>query len=48
MALLTVTVSGGGKSVDLRAVHIMHMADGQMTEFWNFQEDQVATDAFWA
>jgi len=48
VALLTATVSRGGNSADLRAVHIMHVADGQISEFWNFQEDQVATDAFWA
>jgi hypothetical protein len=48
VTLLTATVSRGGNSVDLRAVHIVHVADGQLTEFWNFQEDQAATDAFWA
>ena len=48
VTLLTAKASRGGNSVDLRAVHIVHVADGQLTEFWNFQEDQAATDAFWA
>ena len=48
VTLLTATVSRDGNSADLRAVHIMHVADGKITEFWNFQEDQAATDAFWA
>jgi hypothetical protein len=29
-------------------VHIMHMTNGQLTEFWNFPEDPAAGDEFWS
>jgi len=48
VALLTVTASKGGNSLEARAVHIMHIADGRLTEFWNFQEDQATVDEFWS
>jgi ketosteroid isomerase-like protein len=48
VTLLTATVSRGGNTFDGRAVHITHVADGQITEFWNYQEDQAAADAFWS
>jgi ketosteroid isomerase-like protein len=36
-----------GKSLDARVVHIMHVTDGLMTEFWAFPEDGKAFDEFW-
>jgi ketosteroid isomerase-like protein len=48
VALLTVTASRAGKTLNGRAVHTMHVADGQLTEFWNFPEDQAAGDEFWS
>lgn len=38
-----------GKSWVSRAVHITHPdAEGRVKEFWAFQEDHAASDAFWA
>ena len=48
VSLLNLTASRGDKSLDIRAVHIMHIADGRLTEFWNFQEDPAAGDEFWS
>jgi ketosteroid isomerase-like protein len=48
VALLEVTASRGDKRLDGRAVHIMHVADGKLTEFWNFPEDPAAGDEFWS
>ena len=36
----------GGASWTGRGVHIWHMSDGKSTEFWIFNEDQAAADAF--
>jgi len=29
-------------------VHVFHMSDGKMTEFWAFPEDPSRYDEFWA
>ena len=48
VALVTVSATRGGKSLEFRIVHVFHMSDGKMTEFWAFPEDQSAFDEFWS
>jgi ketosteroid isomerase-like protein len=48
VALLKVTASRADRRLEGRAVHIMHMTNGQLTEFWNFPEDPAAGDEFWS
>jgi ketosteroid isomerase-like protein len=48
VALVTASATRGGKSLGGRVVHIFHMSDGKMTEFWAFPEDQSVYDEFWA
>ena len=48
VALLEVTASRGDRHLESRAVHIMHVADGKLTEFWNFPEDPSIGDEFWS
>ena len=48
VALVKVTASRGGQRLESRSTHIMHVADGQLTEFWNFPEDPAAGDEFWS
>jgi ketosteroid isomerase-like protein len=38
----------GGKTLDTHAVHVMHVDDGQVTEFWNLVEDTTKADDFWS
>ena len=48
VALVTVSATRGGRSLEFRIVHVCHMSDGKMTEFWAFPEDQSAFDEFWS
>jgi ketosteroid isomerase-like protein len=48
VALLETRASRGDKRLEGRAVHIMHVADGRMTEFWNFPENPSAGDDFFS
>ena len=48
VALVTVTGTRGGKTREGRVVHVFHMRDGKMTEFWAFSEDQAQFDEFWS
>ncbi len=48
VALVSATAERGGRSLESRAVHIFHMQDGKMTEFWAFFDDQAAVDEFWS
>jgi len=48
VALVNQSATRGDKSLDGRSVHILHMSDGKMTEFWAYAEDQATLDAFWA
>jgi ketosteroid isomerase-like protein len=46
--LCTVHGTRNGKTLEDRAVHITHPdSEGRVREFWGFQEDQAADDAFW-
>ncbi len=48
VALVTVSATRGDKSFEGRVVHVFHMRDGKMTEFWAFPEDSNLFDEFWA
>jgi uncharacterized protein len=37
-----------GKRLNDRQVHVLHLKDGKVTEFWNHFGDQYATDEFWS
>ena len=36
-----------GKTLDDRSVHVLHLSDGKVTEFWGYSGDQYAVDEFW-
>lgn len=48
VALVNQTATRGGRTLEGRSVHVFHMRDGQMTEFWAFPEDQGLLDDFWS
>ena len=48
VALLEVRASRGERRLEARTAHIMHVVDGKLTEFWNFQEDPSLGDEFWS
>lgn len=47
--LVTENAQRNGKTLKSRAVHITHLdSEGRVKEFWSFNEDQAAVDAFYA
>jgi uncharacterized protein len=36
-----------GKTLEDRSVHVWHVKDGKVTEFWGHPQDQYADDEFW-
>lgn len=48
VALVRGTAERNGKTFDQNEVHVMHVADGEVTEFWGFEEDQAAAAEFWS
>ena len=44
VALVILTASRGGRSVEVREAHVFHMRDGKVMEFWNASADQYAFD----
>ncbi len=48
VALVKTEATRGGKSLALNAVHVFHMSEGKLTEFWAFSESEKAFDDFWA
>ena len=48
IAILTGTASRGGKSFSGQDVHIFHIKNGQVVEFWDSPLDQYAADEFYA
>ena len=48
VALVSSTANRGGKTLDSRAVHVFHMDNGKLVEFWNFPEDPAQVDEFWS
>ena len=48
-ALVTERAERNGKKWESRAVHVVHPdSAGRIKEFWAFQEDTAAADAFWS
>lgn len=48
VALVTVSATRGDKSLHANIIHVFHMRDGKMTEFWATSEDQSLFDDFWS
>jgi len=47
VALINVKLTRGGKTLDAKAVDVMHPdSEGRLKEFWRFGEDQAAFDEF--
>ena len=46
--LTRMTGERNGKHLDMAAVHVLHVADGQMKEFWSFNADRAAVEDFWS
>jgi ketosteroid isomerase-like protein len=44
VALVAITASRGGRSINVNGAHVMHLRDGKVTEFWNTSTDQYAVD----
>jgi len=44
VVLLTTTASRGGRSVTTNDVHVFHLRDGKVVEFWDSSTDQYAID----
>lgn len=48
VALVIDKAERGGETFEGRAVHVFHMEDGKLTEFWSIQEDLAAWDEFFS
>ncbi len=48
VALVVESASRNGKDHIADAVHVLHLRDGKVTEFWDAHPDQQATDEFWS
>jgi len=44
VVLVTTTASRGGRSVTTNDVHVFHLHDGKVVEFWDSSTDQYAID----
>ena len=44
VVLVTTTASRGGRSVTTHDVHVFHLRDGKVVEFWDSSTDQYAID----
>ena len=47
VAIHEATASCGEYEYAAHEVDVFHVADGRITEFWSFSEDQAATDRLW-
>ena len=45
--MVTTSAERDGKRWTDNQVHLLHLADGKVTEYWNHPSDQYATDEFW-
>lgn len=37
-----------GRTLDMNEVHVVHLRDGQLTEWWSFEEDLARANAFFS
>jgi ketosteroid isomerase-like protein len=44
VALVVITASRGGMSIEVNEAHVFHMRDGRVVEFWNASTDMYAGD----
>jgi uncharacterized protein len=44
VALVTLGASRGGRSIAVNEVHVFHLRDGKVVEFWDAHTDQYALD----
>jgi ketosteroid isomerase-like protein len=44
VALVVLTASRGGRSVEVNEAHVFHLRDGKVVEFWNASTDMYAYD----
>jgi uncharacterized protein len=44
VALVVLTASRGGRSMEVNEAHVFHMRDGKVVEFWNASTDMYAVD----
>jgi uncharacterized protein len=47
VALVKVRASRGDRTMEQNVVHVFHLADGKVKEFWLHNFDQATVDAFW-
>jgi ketosteroid isomerase-like protein len=48
VGLVTATGVRNGKSIDDKTVHVFHIENGKVVEFWGHAQDQYAVDEFWS
>ncbi|MDP9224564.1 MAG: nuclear transport factor 2 family protein [Actinomycetota bacterium] len=48
VALVTESATRNGKHNQSNAVHVLHLRDGKVTEFWDAHPDQYTVDDFWS
>lgn len=48
VAVHAATASIPGFTYHAHEIDVFHVADGMITEFWSFSEDQAATDRIWS
>jgi hypothetical protein len=47
IVLATLSAEREGARLQDRNVHVLHVRDGKVTEFWGYAEDQYGDDEFW-
>jgi ketosteroid isomerase-like protein len=48
VAIVTESATRDGRSFEGRTVHVLHLTDGKVTEFWDAHIDQSSADEFWS
>ena len=46
VAMVVTTASRAGQRIEVKDVHVMHLRDGKVLEFWTASTDQYAFDEF--
>ena len=47
IGLANTSATRGGKTLVQQSVHVFHVKDGKVTEFWGYEDDQDAEAEFW-
>ena len=48
IAIVIESATRNGRSFQGQAVHVLHLDDGKVTEFWDAHPDQYSSDEFWS